>query len=371
MTEPHKTIKIGLWGGERTGKTVYLAMLYHELLKETSPWHVYTIGDETERFIKMAREQMIEGRKFPEKTAQHTKYAYEVCDSNNHMRRFVLELMDVPGELADNYYDEGLRDQSPQVRQSDKVSQSEFTPQNLFEHLATCDGILIFLDPERFEENSNETRYSYRQILIQLLEDLRKYRRTNQTHAPYLAFCVTKVDAKHEYWQHHQKHIQSATSANENGNGHHLKTPYEFIAEKLTPTFMERLPRLHDVERIGYFLISSVGRQNNNESNVSDVVVWERAETPRPSFLNGHNGTHTDAESRIKHDFPPKETGYPTSLRNDPQPTNLIQPIAWLMERLWPSSETQLPPTNLSFNEECADNVIFDPPTTPEEEQMG
>lgn len=331
MNEPNKPIKIGLWGGERTGKTVYLAMLYLELLKDNERWDVHTANDATYRFIKMAREHLLEGHKFPEKTAEHTEYAYEIHDKHLN-RRISLELMDVPGELADSYYDERLRDQPPQVQQRDKSNQASLTPQSLFDHLTSCDGILVFLDPERFEENNNETRYSYRQMLTQFLEDLRAHRKTQDRPAPYLAFCITKADAKREYWQHHQS--AASANGNGNGNGHQAYTPQALIARKLTLTFMQTLPSLHPIDHIGYFLLSSVGRQDNDESNVSEAVVWERLDTPRPSFLNGHNGAHADSKPAPQHDFPPSETGYPASLRSDPQPINLIQPIAWLMDCL-------------------------------------
>jgi len=355
MSEPNKVIKIGLWGGERTGKTVYLAMLYHQLLADNVRWDVHIHNDKTHRFIKMAREYLLEDHKFPEKTAEHTLYVYEVHDKR-HDRRFVLELMDVPGELADNYYHENLRDQPLQVRQQDGNNQSSLTPRELFNHLVTCDGILVFLDPERFERSDNETRYSYRQMLIQFLEELREYRRQHATDAPYLAFCITKVDAKKDYW-HKQKDAVAA-------NGRHAEVSNGFIAEKLTKTFMDRLPSLHPTERIGYFLISSVGRLNGDEPNVSQAVIWERLPTPRPSFLNGHNGAHADT---LGHEFPPSETGYPASLRSDPQPINLTQPIEWLMDCLMPVSDTVIDPNAMTRDEEHIDNVVLDSPATPEE----
>jgi len=321
--------KIGIWGTAKTGKTTYLAMLYHAFHTH-SDWVIHGTED-ARRFVEKAFEVIIEQHKFPEKSANTDIYEYSIEKTQgNEIRRFVLEFQDAPGELYEMYYDRQRRGTKVAVSQRNtEARESDKTPEQIFSYLKDCDGIMVFLDPA-WSEN-NRASHSYELLLWQLFEELRQ-KRSSDLQPPLVALCVTKVDGDHELWS--KRKIGTCDRHTGETSACSRTCP---VYEQIGPHFMTHwLTKLNPRERVKCFAISSIGRIEENEVNISSNEHWERDATPIPPAFSDTDG---QVFSSLKEDLlkiPSSVTMMPRSI-NEPDkiaPYELLSPIEWMLDNL-------------------------------------
>ncbi|MBN2304509.1 MAG: hypothetical protein JXQ72_08540 [Anaerolineae bacterium] len=366
-------IRIGIWGTPRAGKTTYLAMLYHTLLSDPDHWDVQAgdmlagetqAGDaessgkseaeQAQKFVEQAFRDIFTGRTFPEKTVETRYYNYTVQDKRGptpggEPKMMVLEFQDAPGELYEAYYHRDKR-QQPGIAVAQRETgpqMADRTPQDLFDYLKACNGLLLFIDPAWGEQTRDQQNYG--QLLYQLFEDLRAHRRKENTPPPKVALCLVKVDGADELWN--QRNVDEGPRA-----CYRHRPPGSIpepapddcadcpILNHVGWQFMvNQLPGLIPKERVKCFTVSSIGRivpgEDEGEwlSNVGMGHLWQRPLTPTPrqlktlpNYLPGMDLSNLKIENTSgTATFEPRSICDVDKIK----PYNLLAPILWLLEQ--------------------------------------
>ena len=351
------TYKIGLWGTAQAGKTTYLAMLYQAFLENADLWEIYA-DDASRQFVENAYEQIYKDRIFPDKTVKETSFNYTIIVHKNlHLpegiipagTEFTLHFEDAAGELYEAYYDRDLREQKLTVEQRSTIYDvTSNRPIDLFSYLAECRALMILIDPARTtidaghhelegdkvfvpqQGSGYNHQRTYRELLFQLYEDLRQHHRMNHSEMPYSAFCLMKADANDHLWQARYQADEFWPKSVKLEENSEMATVQKHLGNVF---FEKQLPGLVPIERVRGFLVSAIGRQQDNQPNISTGHTWQRPQTPRPAVYN-HSVSHFDLPSVMNQAtiFP---TYHPQSIfdPNEIRPHNLIQPILWLVQR--------------------------------------
>jgi hypothetical protein len=335
-------IRIGLWGTSRSGKTTFIAMLYQSFLSLHNQWDIQAAPHSPAAlaFVKNSFETIFVRKSFPEKTAQTSEYTFIITHKPDK-REFELTFIDAPGELYERYYDETSRPAKQTIPQSTTAErQSNLTPQQMFDILKVCDGILMFIDPAWQESPNHQGTVGYGRLLFDILNDLRTYQRLHDKKAPLVALCMTKADGDPKLYARRLPERKACYRSA-------VTSPTTPVVERPTcegrcPVFdqigkvamRDQIPSVHPHERAHCFLISSIGRIHpNNESNVSDQRVWMRRVTPLPPVFQAQDVAPT-AQYRPK--LMARDTFEPDSIC-DPdsiQPFQLLDPIIWMLNNL-------------------------------------
>lgn len=317
--------KIGLWGTSGAGKTTYLAMLYQELLADPAQW-VIRADEPARQFLEQTYKQMYEGHIFPEKTVNTQIYRYHVTRQRDS-RAFELEFLDAAGELYEAYFQREQRTKTSRVAQRGTTGrETDQTPQDIFLHLRTCDGILFCLDPSWSKQRS------YAPLVWQVLEDLREDRLKHRVRrVPLVALVVTKADADDAIWQ--QRHLDgvSCDRARAEETACHERCP---VYRQMTEVFMRKWLHLHPPDHVRCFVVSSIGRRQDDRLNVGGGYAWERELTPRPTRTFSHPPVSYAGLRAALSNRPTEATFSPRSI-SEPRaisPFGLQAPIAWMLE---------------------------------------
>ncbi len=333
--------KIGIWGTARSGKTTYLAMLYYafERLSQHSEWHIQAQADHepSQRFIEEVHSQLFEQKLFPEKTKHDAVYYYTISHTPPTAKpaQYTLEFLDAPGELFEKYYVREQRDQHGLVEQSSaQPYTTDVTPAALFAHLADCSGLLLFIDPG-WKQSSTQT-VSYRQLLTQLLNDLKMDRVQRGHPEPRVALCLTKVDGSDQLWQQsQQRHAQqNGDTAHCYRIGNRPQAECEAncaLYDYTGGVFMNQLLNLTNPATVRCFSISSIGRVDD-QPNVGRENAWQRGLTPMPPQFSYtppalvESVAHKLTETRVLSTF------NPTTINRVDQitPYALLEPLRWV-----------------------------------------
>jgi GTPase SAR1 family protein len=323
--------RIGIWGTGSAGKTTYLALLYQAFLAQHEVWEIFAQDDEARSFVERTFEQIFQERIFPEKTVSIQEYHYYINRAETR-QSFTLAFLDAPGELFEDYYDRRLRRRARSVAQRDTENRfTSQTPQEIFDYLAECSGILIFLDPARRESLTHQR--PYQTLLYQLLEDLRAYRLQRSLPPPLIALCLTKVDGSTLLWKNRER-LNNERCYRENPE---LVTECEEncpVFQHLGRVFMlDQMPGLHLKKAVRCFLISSIGRATDEYSNVGNGYTWQRLETPVPPVMTQ---THQEQEylKSALDQIPVQDTYLPRSISQPEaiKPYHLLDPILWMLQ---------------------------------------
>ena len=357
-----KNIRLGIWGTEGSGKTLYLIMLYEALLV-SKDWQV--TSDKTAcQFVEEHLDEIDNTDKpgllpLPtEKNKQIEIFRYiltPTSDNNITNSKVVLEFIDAPGE----FYREILKADAKVVKKtysSIKSENEDFIEEyeDIVEYLMSCDGIIFLLDPKP----RNNTTESYRTLLFELFNEFQarsqdlysKDRRIKQ----YMAFCVTKVDDDDNLWEkaeNPQKLVEEVM-----GERMWSYLP-NFCYLQLDP---EKRNKLHKHNRCEFFAVSAIGRYQDKK----DKRKWYRAlEEPVQNTTNTHSqnnyssgypgGYDPDSQHEPKQtgsNTPPSSLGLGLNVQNNHQkptrtgltikprvqckPINVIDPIEWLIKSI-------------------------------------
>ncbi|NET45435.1 hypothetical protein [Okeania sp. SIO2B3] len=184
-------IRIGIWGGVGSGKSIYLTRLFECL--EKSPNYRIAADDKAIEFIQ-TNKHILDNEKRPGSLLKETDpamseleiFRYTITSQSSWFQdvTIVWEFIDASGEFYEN------PDSNVQVSDGE-------TTYNIIEYLMSCHGIIFLLDPLRILKT--EQTKTYRKLLSDLFIEFRRRSRSsvNQKVTPleqYMAFCVSKVD---------------------------------------------------------------------------------------------------------------------------------------------------------------------------------
>lgn len=309
-------IRVGMWGPGESGKTTYLATLYHAC-QENENWSIFEIDGPSKKFVNDSYRRMYVKGEFPAPTSsiEPSQYTFGVtCKVGGVLRRrreisFTLEVHDAAGEVFDDYENWA------------KMHPSDAT--DPLKQLASCDGILFMVDPnprfvqkrlaivEATSENislrrqplpdevemgysspdqvhDTEAPLSYFEIINDFLFALRRIKQPAQVSRQHLAVVFSKMDIP-DYYPFRDR-------------------PEEFAKQVLGQKIMRMLQNSFSGDRVEFFSSSSVGVFQDNSGQVRSN--WEPF-TDRKGKLN----------SRIVN---------PQHI----QPFGVFEPLEWLLGKL-------------------------------------
>ena len=205
---------IGLWGPSSSGKTVWLAQLYLRLERMKTDWKIYSVTDETQKFVELMRGIMVDRRSFPLGTGEtggaKIEYEFQHPDYPEKLRLFTE---DRAGAVSERLGEDDLK---------------------AFEEAS---GLMVLLDLDR-ENYGSEVRRA--------LERLYLHARGSQRDgdARPVVFCVSKADKRIQNYDDYQMA---------------LERPDEFARRQIDPDLIEFVARF--CPRHTYFPVSAAGVQ--------------------------------------------------------------------------------------------------------------
>jgi hypothetical protein len=239
--ESHVTI----WGTTQTGKTVYLAMLYHAFMQqnENNAWKLYPDREETLIWIRNIYSNMIQNGIFPPATnpGRHSFPRFSLQKGNRELK---MVFVDASGEMFED------------IEQYVRDYQIKHNP---LRYLRACKGILFLLDPVRVIQDGDNS------FLTPLTDTILKLLQNEQTGRPEIitkpmVFCMTKCD--HPDLRHllDDKHIQEHPNA------------IEEMATKLFGDGLMGAIRQY-MSDAKWFASSSLGYEKNQPVNI--MIRWD------------------------------------------------------------------------------------------------
>lgn len=280
-------IKLGLWGGPRSGKTTYLTMLQDSIQRGGSYLKIIDMDSEARRFVQY-NSRLIANGKFPPATDPAQNYrpnmmTYRLMNSASLRRiEIPLNFVDAPGEFyiqMANY--EEVDWQAEPVEEADREAEpveeddsSSISIRGYIDYLIQCDGLIFMLSPDAPRDGSE----SYRNLLPRLFQVLRARARRLEKYSKldnqgrlkqFIAFCVSKAD-RAEVWENRDRPIELAK---------------EILGEAIEslPTycyFDENYPDDPERNRCKFFAISSIGRYQNSEGQWVEAVQYPQGSSP-------------------------------------------------------------------------------------------
>ena len=329
---------IGLWGMPRTGKTTFLAMLYHSFLEDSNYYAIHEADEPSRLFVKEMRERLYVDRQFPIKTPHVATYQYDVVRKGQTSEDdliFTLSFRDAPGELYQYYYDDKRRHDTIDVEQpSTEPQQAPYTPSRMFGEIKDSDALVLLLDPSWADPVAKNRDYD--QLLFHLLQALRAER--SNPNPPVIALCLVKADGRQDYWEQRYLWPEDCYRAGVEMPDCRLNCP---VYEILGRAFMEKhLPGLTiPGSQIGCFVTSAIGRTRDGQLNVGTDNGWRRAPTPTPhSPISASGGQLEPLANALREQFDTDQTPtfYPSTIKNKNEinPVSLIEPVEWLLMKL-------------------------------------
>jgi hypothetical protein len=320
--------KIGIWGPSRSGKTTYLAMLDYAF-KMNKEWDIYANDEVSTSFLEAARNALFHNGRFMPNTTHAKTYSYTIHYRPND-QRYILEILDAPGELFERYLDPDSRNHPAQVIATNANTETDLTPQQLIDQLVNYDYLLFFIDPGL----QADKRPPYYLLIPQLLESLRRYVREQGVAFKRVALCLTKVDADDQYWNDHVS-ANSGSTCFLNPNDHREDTYCQDschvyrLLKKDTMTHIRSTAEYEpNTQLFKCFLISSVGRIDKTP-NVGVGKKWLRQKTPLPQYITTSSPEFTQEREviHVQMSYSPDAIKNPRELK----PTGLIEPLKWLL----------------------------------------
>ncbi|XVU22796.1 hypothetical protein ACQPZJ_36825 [Actinoplanes sp. CA-054009] len=303
------TVRIGLWGSTRSGKSTYLAALPIAAMQGGhGSWVVAGTDDLAADYLNQSVNRLVVQRRFPRpnRVIEPISWTFHgtpppagwgraffskrrpVPDSVD----FRLELHDPPG----SFYENG------------RISEEAI------EHLANANGLIYLMNPVL---NRNEIQMNFEAFFSALQRLTTRMSASGQMDngklPHYVAVCVTKFDDEHLF-----RHVVSNTNfVRQDQDGQRLpRIPQErsaeyfaWVCERLlggnTELVRSALSTHFHEDRINYFATSAIGfRLNSN--NIFD-------------FRDFRNTEQIDGD---------------TGLRGMPRPINVLEPLIFLERRI-------------------------------------
>jgi hypothetical protein len=294
------TLRIGLWGATRSGKTTFLSALELATFRSSlqyGTWRLDALDPASREFLANATREFMGGT-YPSPTQRAVTYRWRISGTPpradqpwrpaGRRLQFELQIRDVPGRYYDDEYEGG----------DEGGDESE----KLLQYLAACHGLVYLHDPLR----RNSGKYLLG-TLRQLVAVMSRRGRLNQALPQYLAVCVTKFDHPEVFEPAYREGLIVCDG------------PSGLPRPKDTRSFFERFSRGVDSraiaarfapERTAYYATTALGFPLD-----------------RGRFDPAH---HLGAEAA---------DGRPRTA-DDVQPMNVLEPLVWLATRIGPTTGT-------------------------------
>lgn len=275
---------IGIWGAIGSGKTSYLAALIATMKNRPDLWGIHpTALDRSDRqFYENVVPDFREGR-LPASTdvqsvddVRPLRYFISQRRPLGRERRIELQIFDLPGRLSLL----GDTNEGAGVQYSDIELERAY-----FQHLASCDGLLLMIDPH---PNFGAKGKTYHHAITRLLQNMRSVTGNERERLPHhICLCISKSDL-----DVHFAHRDEAD---------------KYAQAILGKDTWAQVTQNAQMRRVKAFSVSAVGRYTTpggySRPNIAPVV------------------SPTEREFRIP--FPEKW-----------EPMNILQPIEWLLDRI-------------------------------------
>lgn len=348
-TRQDRPVKIGIWGGPRSGKTTYIAALRtasndpsEESRIAHGRWAVHGVGASI-IYLSDMNEELEEGSFPPSTVAQHP-YEFEIVGTPSEsivkqlprfFSRFVgtperisftIHFLDVPGEEF-----RSIRD-----------------PENeLWTNLADCDGLVYLFDPSA----KRNFRYLVRGIdFIRQLEKA-KGRLYDERLRQFIAVCISKLDLPVVFDKLDAAGLIEPSLSSEEPESSVMpfvtdaRRALQVVADSNTVGTLEK--DFHE-DRVNYFAISSVGFYqetpgvfNRNDFRNSEVPsgVRQGASAQVLGKNAPFNEQQGSAVSKSQPD-PPDQKSVEV-IRGPVSPINVFTPLVWMYHAIVESRKVQ------------------------------
>ena len=343
------SIRIGIWGSQNSGKTIYLVRLC-QLLSEGGKFRVEFGSDETAKFLENLVKKMNNGTKdgiLPPPNFKSNNdikiltLLLEPLSSEFGKATIILEFIDAAGEFFEKPLDKNLK-----IINNDQSS--IYT--NIIDYLMSCHGIIFLLDPLR-EVGAEEDDYFG--LLYNLFNTFQRRSRSDLSKVPileqYMAFCVTKVDQNNEL----------------------LKTPtMDLVKDVMGQTMwnclqnnfssveldLNKRQKPNKNNRCNFYSTSAFGRFINEQGEAENFLQYPsipKADIPNDLNDIPHNETQDwkkafskDNQSPINDSAPRRrveDIEQEIEVDNQPivkqrkegcNPSNIIEPLEWLIKSI-------------------------------------
>jgi hypothetical protein len=284
-TPPVREIKIGLWGGPKSGKTTYLSALkMATLLQPDGDWSITGLEKDfpgSSTFLSINTSALRKGD-FPKATTTASEYKFEISGtvSPRLLSGLPVLLRKMAGVERQVNFSLYMRDYPGIVFQSIiDIHDSMWT------QLAECDG-LIYL----YDVGSSDDAYDYVNLASDFLWQLTDVKRRFHNKLPhFLAICLSKFDStdvfdpllKEGLVQQDPKDPRMTPYVTD------PKKAFEKLADKLVTKTVQSL--FHP-QRIQYFISSSIGFYAPPNSPISLEDYWNVNNLPGgPKIRSGRN----------------------------------------------------------------------------------
>ncbi|GAA2385596.1 hypothetical protein [Dactylosporangium salmoneum] len=304
------TVRIGLWGSSRSGKSTYLASLPLAAMQgRHGTWIVAGTDEAAAQFLNESVNQLAGARRFPAASTSMEGISWSFHGTpppggfNSILRsigvrrsaevQFTLELYDPPGQ----YY------------RSNNVD-----PQAL-EHLANANGLIYLVDPVVDAQRGDESFQYFYGALQLLTARMAAEGRLVKGRLPHaIAVCVTKFDDEAFF----RRLVAQTDLVTQDSDGHRLpRVPqersqefFDWVCARVlggsAGMVQEGLQAYFHPDRIQYFATSSVGfRLNHNQ--IFDFRDFSNVAT---------------------------RAGQQPEVRDRPRPINVLEPLIFLEQRI-------------------------------------
>lgn len=345
----HSAFRIGIWGTTGAGKTTFLAMLYDALLLRPG-WTVAADGKARGFITSHLRNIRTKGR-FPaptEVTAETDIFRYILQEegskgADGEYNQISLDFVDAPGEFYERPH------------QADRRVTGEM---DILDYLSSCHGIIFLLDPDRIDDGLGEDDDDYRTMLLDLMLEFQERNIKSGVSddlrlEQFMAFCVTKTD-KNSYWDYR-------------------KSPQNLAEGVMGDTMFRMLgANFCKPNRFNFFASSAIGRYQDSESGewIENVAYGKSRKdasnrnggVPKPAITTTSIGQSYEPEEAVpvpaepdtgpraphrsqtsswapvsqieqadKPDYAPEVS---IVRRGAINPTNVIEPLDWLIEAM-------------------------------------
>ena len=362
------SIRLGIWGAQGAGKTVYLTMLHNCIESDTN---LTITADEAARDKINYNSAKLKGDKvFCEPTPSSLKqieiFTYTLTQESSLTRStFELNFIDAPGEFYEeigNLDDEGKEKVS---RRASVIGKDDNHSMDIIDYLVDCDGIIFLLDP-KLPKWGKRSHTIFIPKLFRSLQARAEERNSHQLNRgklwQYMAFCVTKIDDNDELWERREK-------------------PEDLVKEVLGEAFNSLANYCYfdpdnieysEQNRCQFFAVSSIGRyfkngkwhkavrepdeSQNNLTSSTYNNIYKSGYKPKSKKEDPSTSSEADLGSNDKgenegvddggweiddiEDIPDETskkapTKQPTIMQEEePQPYQVTAPIEWLIKSI-------------------------------------
>ncbi|NEQ75495.1 MAG: hypothetical protein F6K23_22035 [Okeania sp. SIO2C9] len=165
-------IRLGIWGFQSAGKSVYMLRLYEYLLNEGK---IQITDEDTEEYINNGIELLDRGIFVPatETAGEKSKYSYRI--NNEDGSNTELTFFDFSGKTLQDPYNDFLHENSQEG--------------TVVDYLLQCHGIIFLLSPLQEDKQTKP----YHTLLMKLFNAMQR-KSGRKPLEQYVAFGITKID---------------------------------------------------------------------------------------------------------------------------------------------------------------------------------